>query len=265
VSRVTIRPKQSLGQNFLVDGNIVRKIISAVAPNRSDVIVEIGPGLGVLTDYLVDQAGRVIAVEIDRRLAVELQRRLDSDNFTLLTGDFLKMDLVKLADRETIRIVGNIPYHITSPVIFKAFEHRDIVRDMTLMIQREVAERIVAKPRTKAYGILSVYSQLYSRPRIRFIVSRNVFKPRPEVDSAIVQWDFSKAVPVPNMAPDLLDKIVHLTFQQRRKMLRRSLKQLPRFDGVADRLTLDFNRRPEELTPLEFVELSNMIHNLWMT
>jgi 16S rRNA (adenine1518-N6/adenine1519-N6)-dimethyltransferase len=263
VNRLTIRPKKSLGQNFLVDNNVVRKIIEAIDPNPDDVFIEIGPGFGVLTEYLVLKAGRVIAIEIDRRLADRLRHRFQTGTLELCQADFLKTDLVGLAAGATVRIAGNIPYHITSPVIFRVFDFRHCVHDMTLMIQREVAERIVAETRTKAYGILSVYSQLYSRPKILFTVSRHVFRPKPEVDSAVVRWDFREGETKVPLNPELMDKVIHLAFQQRRKMLRRSLKQLEGFDSVSAFLPFDFTRRPEELEPLDFLELSNTIHLAW--
>lgn len=259
-----IRPKQSLGQNFLIDENVARKIVNSIAPKPEDTIVEIGPGFGSLTKYLCNSCKRLISVEIDRRLLPGLRERFgSSSHFELVHADFLKFALSDLAEDGKIRLVGNIPYQITSQVVFKAFDARAIVSDLTIMIQREVAERIIAQPHTKAYGILSVFSQLLSEPRILFHVSRNVFKPRPDVDSSIVRWDFSKSHDESIRDFHVLDKVIHTSFGQRRKMLRKSLQQMSGFSNISSYVNLDLERRPEALTPAEFVDLSNRITELW--
>lgn len=265
MNKLTFRPKKSLGQNFLADENIARKIIQSIAPNPNDIYLEIGPGFGALTKYLLPQVQRLIAVEIDRELAAQLRTEFgEHANFELIEADFLKLELTDFfPNKNGFHILGNIPYHITSPVIFKAFEFRKQVADLTLMIQKEVADRIVASPRTKDYGILSVYSQLYSRPQNLFRVSRNVFRPQPDVDSAVVQWNFRDAPDVLVENEDMLDKIIHITFQKRRKMLRRSLQSLPNFRSPMVASDFNLERRPEELTPPEFVELSNLIVEKW--
>ncbi|MFQ5675800.1 MAG: 16S rRNA (adenine(1518)-N(6)/adenine(1519)-N(6))-dimethyltransferase RsmA [bacterium] len=265
MNKETFRPRQSLGQNFLVDENVARKIIRTLTPNPQDVIIEIGAGFGVLTKYLIPQVRRIVAVEIDRDLCHNLNSEFgEFDNFALVGRDFLKLDLLDyLEEGSRLRILGNIPYHITSPVVFKVFGLRRVIHDMTLMIQREVAGRIVAHPRCKAYGILSVFSQLYSRPEILFHVSKHVFRPKPDVDSTVVRWDFTRAPDSEVHDEELLDEIVHLAFQQRRKMLRRSLQQLPGFMEVACQFDFDLEKRPEELSVAEFVELSNQIAVLW--
>lgn len=265
MNKLTFRPKQSLGQNFLVDENTARKIIRKLTPNPQDLIIEIGPGFGVLTKYIIKQARKVIAIEIDAKLCENLRSRFGSSkNFTLVHGDFLKTELRNyLEEKVPIRFLGNIPYHITSPVIFKIFQIRQFVSDLTLMIQREVAERIVARPGGKEYGILSVFSQLYSQPKILFHVSKNVFKPKPDVHSSVLRWDFSKPEDVDVENEEVLDKVIHLTFQQRRKMLRKSLQQIPGFFEYSQKINFDLEKRPEELSAREFVELSNQIGKLW--
>ncbi|NIR49989.1 ribosomal RNA small subunit methyltransferase A [candidate division KSB1 bacterium] len=257
----TFRPKKSLGQNFLVDENIARKIIQALAPNPKDVVLEIGPGFGVLTKYLLPKVAKVIAVEIDTKLAEQLETEFpEFENFHLIQADFLKIHLDEWVETHTgrFRILGNIPYHITSPVIFKVLELRERIFDMTLMIQKEVAQRIVASPGTKDYGILSVVSQLYSEPDILFNVSRNVFRPKPEVASSVVRWLFSKkAFQIEN--EDVLDELIHGAFQQRRKMLRKSLKSIPEFAKKLNDVDFELEKRPEQLSPEEFVSLSNLL------
>ncbi|TDI81770.1 MAG: ribosomal RNA small subunit methyltransferase A [Caldithrix sp.] len=265
MNKLTFRPKKSLGQNFLVDENIARKIIEKLTPNPQDVIIEIGPGFGVLTKYIISQARKVIAIEIDAKLCESLRGRFrSSKNFTLIQGDFLKTELRNYLEEEVlVRFLGNIPYHITSPVIFKIFQIRQFASDMTLMIQREVAERIVANPGGKDYGILSVFSQLYSKPKILFHISRNVFKPKPQVDSSVIKWDFTQPEDVGVVSEEVLDKVIHLTFQQRRKMLRKSLQQIPGFFEYSKKINFNLEKRPEELSVHEFVELSNQISKLW--
>lgn len=259
VEPTAFRPKQTLGQNFLTDENIGRKIVEAIDPSPGDFLVEIGPGFGALTRKLVESGARVLAVEIDQRLTGALREEFSGvANFELVENDFLKMDLGSIARGQTkVRIVGNIPYHITTPVMFKVFENPACVADMILMIQTEVAERVVAAPRTKAYGILSVVSQLYSCPEILFHVSRNVFRPRPEVSSSVIRWDLTRAPNLEIRDEVLLRKVIRLTFNQRRKMLRKSLQQLPDFKERAPDMMLNLERRPEELTVAEFVKLSN--------
>lgn len=261
----TFSPKRSLGQNFLLDENIARKIIKTLTPNARDTIIEIGPGFGVLTKYIVPEVEQVVAVEIDRKLCYSLEEKFGSyENFNLINGDFLKVDLTNYFEKGgQIRILGNIPYHITSPVIFKIFQIRQFVSDMTLLIQREVAERIVALPGCKDYGILSVFSQLYSQPKLLFHVSRSVFRPKPVVDSTVVRWDFLKTKKLSSENSEVLDKVVHLAFQQRRKMLRKSLQQIPGFLDFSSKIEFDLGKRPEELDISEFIDLSNQIGKLW--
>ena len=258
----TFRPKKSLGQIFLVDENIARKIVRFVAPNPGDIILEIGPGFGALTKYLIPVVNKLIAVEIDRNLVKNLKEEFgEENNFELLEGDFLELEIVELfEDSGPLRVLGNIPYHITSPVIFKIFGQRDLVHDMILMIQKEVAQRIVASPGSKEYGLLSVFSQLYSEPRILFHVSKNVFKPKPEVDSTVVRWDFTKNLQIAIKSPETLHKVIHGAFQQRRKMLRKSLRSIPELQLTLENIDFNFERRPEDLTPVEFVELSNVLY-----
>lgn len=261
------RPKQTLGQNFLLDENVSRKIVNSFSVTPDDVIVEIGAGFGALTKYLVADCKHLIAVEIDRYLIEELKRKFSPlANFSLVEGDFLKIDIQQYllhpelaGSAGLLRVIGNIPYHITSPVIFKIFEHRAFFKDLQLMIQREVGQRIIAKPSTKDYGILSVFSQFYSKPQLVFHVSRNVFKPKPDVESSVVNWDFENAPEFDVKDMELFRAIVRGSFNQRRKMLRKSLQKLP---GISHKLTeikFDLRKRPEELIVDEFVELSNLL------
>jgi len=254
-------PKKSLGQNFLRDANIARKIINALDLRESDWVLEIGPGHGALTRLIQPKVKRYIGVELDDHLAEQLRNEFNAKpNFELHHTDFLSIDFSRLlAPDFKTKIVGNIPYHLTSGVIFKVIEQRHFFENMTLMIQQEVAERVVAAPGSKLFGILSVLSQTFSLPTLLFTVSRHVFYPKPKVTSAVVQWQFENAL------YRLLDDeagfmlMVKKLFQQRRKMLRTSLKyfygNLPGLSG----LPLDLSRRPEDLSIDEFLELWKVV------
>jgi len=254
------RPKRSLGQNFLADENVARKIIRAIAPDPADVIVEIGPGLGVLTKHLVETGCQCFAIEIDERLIPGLREQFDAyPNFNLVHADFRKVDLRTLTGTNNLRIIGNIPYHITSHIVFTAFEQRQLLKDVVLMVQKEVAARIVARPGGKDYGILSVISQTFAETELLFSISKNVFRPKPEVDSTMVRWIFRPA-PVAIRDESLYLRLVKSVFAQRRKTLRRSLSQF--LDLPTDRLhrlpvSIDLQRRPETLTVKELILLAN--------
>ncbi|RMD88621.1 MAG: ribosomal RNA small subunit methyltransferase A [Calditrichaeota bacterium] len=254
-------PKKSLGQNFLVDENIARKIVRLVNPQPGETFVEIGPGSGILTRHLLPKVKHLIAVEIDSRLVSFLKETFaENKNFSLIAGDFLRLNLRELLRGvKHARILGNIPYNITSPVIFKVLEHRDLFIDMTLMIQKEVAVRVVASPGNKDYGILSVYCQLFAEPRILFHVSRHVFKPEPEVDSSVVRWKFYQEPKFRIENQQIFDLVVHRAFQMRRKMLKSSLRKIKPVAQYLKKIDFDLNRRPEELSPEQWVQLSNLI------
>lgn len=253
-----ITPKKSLGQNFLRDTNIARKIVRTIHVQPTDILLEIGPGQGALTKYLVGSCKKTIGVEIDDR-AAQLLREMFGDQLELLQTDILEVDLGRLAAKEQgkIRIVGNIPYYITSEILFWIFEQWASVSDATLMMQLEVAQRLCSKPKTKEYGILSVATQFYSEPEILFKVSRNAFFPRPDVDSALVRLVLKQTVPECNR--ELFHNLVRSTFGKRRKTLRNGLRSMGFDDQVLMKLPADLGRRAEELSVNEFVELSNML------
>ncbi len=222
------RPKRSLGQNFLVDPNVARKIVRAFAPQPQDVVVEIGPGQGALTTLLAGAVERLFAVELDRSLAAELKERFGTaSGLTVMEGDFLSIELASLAppDRR-LRVIGNIPYNLSAPIIFRVLEQAEVVEDMFLMLQKEVAMRVVARPGSKQYGPLAVHSQLLADVSVLFEVSPQVFRPRPRVDSAIVQWRF---LGQPRFAVGdraFFAQFVRAAFGQRRKVLRNALGRL---------------------------------------
>lgn len=263
-ARVTVAPKQSLGQNFLVDENIARNIVSSLHLNNNDTVIEIGPGQGALTKFLAGNAGHLIATEIDQRVIEGLQEKFASTNVEILHKDFLEVDLREWHQRyqKKFRVVGNIPYHLTSPILFKVFEEYSYVRDLTMMVQREVALRIAGKPGTKEYGILSVFSRFYGTPKLLFNVSPNCFYPRPKVTSSVIQITLHETLPYDGDA-HLFGTIVKTTFGKRRKTLRNSLKYLPfeekRVQHIIDTIDFPTEKRPEELTLEEFIILTKQV------
>lgn len=260
----SINPKKSLGQHFLIDDNIARNIIRDLHLSVDDVVVEIGPGRGALTKYLAEKVHKLIAVEIDYRVVEELRARFDSPKVTILHQDFLTLDLHAVREQvgQPLRLVGNIPYHLTSPILIKAFDERKALRDFTLMVQREVAERLAARPGTKRYGILSVYAQFYGELELLFNVSPNCFYPKPKVSSAVVQEKLFEQIPY-NVDEQMFRTVVRTAFGKRRKTLRNALKYLPFGTDVTRRIVQVarsmLDKRPEQIAVEQFVELTNAI------
>jgi len=256
-----LRPKKSLGQNFLIDENVARKIVAALEIAPSDAVLEIGPGRGVLTKYLIESAEKVLAVEIDRELSAQLQEKFGSArNLRLINEDVLKLDLTSALDLGRMwKVIGNVPYHITSQIFFKLFEHREKISSAVFMIQREVADRIAAAPNCKDYGILAVFCQFYAEVEKLFHVSRHVFVPKPDVTSAVVRLKMRQNLPLAGDALKIFTELVKRGFAQRRKMLRNSLKNAVDFPADWDQIDFNFERRPEQLRVEEFVELAQQI------
>ncbi|HEV8539243.1 MAG TPA: 16S rRNA (adenine(1518)-N(6)/adenine(1519)-N(6))-dimethyltransferase RsmA [Bacteroidota bacterium] len=262
-----VKPRQSLGQNFLIDDNIARNIIRELHLSPDDVVIEIGPGHGALTRHLAGQTRHLVAMEIDGRVIGELKTEFSSQGVEILHQDFLEADLQALSShyRRRIRIVGNIPYHLTSPILFKVFEESRAVQDITMMVQREVAQRIVAGPGSKAYGILSVVSRLYGEPKQLFRVTPHCFYPKPKVTSTVVQLTLHDGLHR-DIDVELFRNIVRTTFGKRRKTLRNGLKYLPYDEDVVERIisetTIDLDQRPEELTVENFIGLTKEIQQI---
>jgi len=253
------RPRQSLGQNFLRDPNIVRKIVAAVQAPTDAHVVEIGPGLGAITGPLIDRFSTLTAVEIDDRAVDHLRETYSG--LDVRHEDILEIDWQVLAEHKgaPIYVVGNLPYNITSQVLFRLIDAGAVVREAVLMMQLEVAQRLVANPRTKEYGILSVQVQLHSAPKLLFKVSPNVFFPRPDVTSAVVRIDFGvRDIGLSSVHPEFLRRIIRSSFNQRRKTLHNSLSAWTRKQQI-DLPPRFKNRRAEELTPAEFVELARYL------
>jgi len=258
-----LRLKQSLGQNFLKDKNVAKKIVKYIEVDKDSTIIEIGPGDGAITGLLLEKFKQVIAVEIDKRFVDIIRKRYSSfPNFEILCEDFLKIDIRKFNDiYGKLNIVGNLPYHITSSVLFNMFENRRYINSAYLMIQREVSSRIVSPHKTKGRGILSVFSQYYCSVKSLFNVSKNVFYPVPKVDSSFIKFDFFER-PKPEVKDEkLFISVVKLAFGKRRKYLRNSLKEMKIVDISALKEVFNLDRRPEELTVKEFVELTNLIYH----
>ena len=255
MSKPGIKPKQSLGQNFLTDRNVALKIVNSLQLDKDDTVLEIGPGLGVLTKIVQPLVKKLVAVEIDRYLAGQLEEQFVScANCKIVQSDFLKYDLSVFKEKN-IRVIGNIPYNITSPILFKIVETRSIVKDLTMLIQKEVAQRIVSRPNTKDYGILAVFSQVFAKVKILMHVPRTVFSPKPKVESSLVRWEFTEQFAKNIQDIGLFKKIVRQAFGQRRKMLRNSLREF--FELNPD--IFDYTKRPEQLGIEEWIDFTNKI------
>ena len=227
---------------------------------NGDVVVEIGPGQGALTKHLIVKPVKLIGIEVDERAIRLLQERF-GDKLELLHRDVLEVNLAGLALQygRTIRTVGNIPYYLTSEILFWLFDARTAVSDATLMVQWEVAKRLVAPPKNKEYGILSIFTQFYTECELLFKVSRNCFFPKPEVDSAVVRFAFKKQLPLCD--EKIFRSVVRSTFGQRRKTLRNGLKSMGFEDRALLSIQFDLTKRPEELGVEEFLYLSELIKN----
>lgn len=250
------RPKKSLGQNYLTDENICRNIVNAFEIEPGEHIVEIGPGKGALTRYILEKTSNLTVIELDRNNCALLKEWFPG--LDIINHDFLKMELKELLANsvERLRVIGNIPYNITSPIIFKLMDNRTIVKDAQLMIQEEVARRITAEPNNKEYGIPSILLNVFGSSKLLFKVSRNCFYPKPKVDSRIIYFDFS--VSQEEKVNDIVffRKLVKAAFGTRRKTLRNSLKNI---DVDLSKTDIDLGRRAESLTINEFIELSNRL------
>lgn len=249
--------QKKFGQNFLIDTHVLEKIVDAADIGKDDLVLEIGPGIGTVTQYLCEAARQVIAVEIDRKLIKILKDTLSAyDNVEVINEDILKVDIAKLVDEKNegkpIKVVSNLPYYITTPIIMTLLEKRVPVTDMTLMMQEEVARRMQAAPGNKDYGALSLAVQYYSVPYIAAFVPQNCFMPRPNVGSAVVNLKCHKKPPVEVMDEELMFKLIKASFAQRRKTLQ---------NGLTNSAELDFTK--EEITGaiLKMQELLGMKQN----
>lgn len=261
------RAKRSLGQNFLVDPNLQRKIVAAVGAGPDDEVVEIGPGRGALTEHLAGRVRRLVLVELDDDLASQLaDRYAGRDDVVVLHGDVLKTDWTdQLEDPAQARVVGNIPYNITSPIVFRVLE-QPRPHSIVLLMQKEVAERIAAPVGTKAYGALSVGVRAVARAERLFGVGRNAFRPVPGVDSAVVRLTPNRPVSVRPEDEVQLRRLTRATFQWRRKQMQKTLRDHPDLRLTPDQVVaacsaagIEPTFRPEELAPDTFVALARAL------
>ena len=260
-----VRPKKNLGQHFLTDLNIASAIADTVDACPDIPVLEVGPGMGVLTQFLAKKPRPLRVVEIDRESVAYLKETLFRENESpIIEGDFLRMDLHQLFDGQPFVLTGNYPYDISSQIFFKMLDNKDLIPCCTGMIQREVAQRMEAKPGTKAYGILSVLIQAWYDVEYLFTVDEYVFDPPPKVKSAVIRMTRNK---VQDLGCDekLFRRVVKTVFNQRRKMLRVSLRQLFTKETMPDASFFEkdiMTKRPEQLTIPQFVELTNEIESL---
>ncbi len=255
-----IKPRKRFGQNFLRDKNIIQKIIKAIAPKKTDHIVEIGPGLGALTVQLLPILKTMDVVELDQDLASKLQticRNLGE--LCIHQADALRFDFKKLIrDKHLLRIVGNLPYNISTPLIFHLLKQIDYIRDIHFMLQKEVVQRLAAKPNCKNYGRLSVMVQYFCQVKELFTVSPRAFYPVPKVESALIRLVPRKKILLPAKNISALEEVVKLAFNQRRKMIQNCLKGLVS-NKQFNNLNISPKLRPEQLSVEDFVKISNVI------
>ncbi len=256
----THQARKRFGQNFLHDQNIIRKIVQSIAPQPTDHLVEIGPGQGAITRQLLAQVGRLDAVELDRDLAVYLQQTLGTDaRFSLHQGDVLKFDFARLTDQpRSLRIVGNLPYNISTPCMFHLLESAPLIRDMTFMLQKEVVERLAAQPGDPHYGRLGLMMQYYCQVEPLFDVPPTAFIPQPKVCSAIVRLTPHAIPPVQVQDVTCLQEVIRVAFNQRRKTLKNSLGALIS-EAQLESLDVDVRLRPENLSLAEYAAISDSI------
>jgi 16S rRNA (adenine1518-N6/adenine1519-N6)-dimethyltransferase len=261
------RAKKRFGQNFLVAEDVLRKIISASEISRADTVLEIGLGTGILTAALAERAGQVISVEIDRELYAEYAPRAAIyPNVRVICGDFLReAENIFSGARGRLKVIANIPYYITTPILEKLLEYRARLSAIILLVQKEVAERICAAPRNSAYGSLTIFLRYYADARLICLVPPECFRPRPQVDSAVIRLDVRPELKYRPLSEKRFFNIVRGAFWGRRKTLRNTLKQSPYTHYTAAMLAkleqetgLDLNRRGETLSIEEFVRLADV-------
>lgn len=251
--------RKRFGQNFLVDNSVIDRIVRAVAPKPDDTVIEIGPGLGALTTELLRAHGRLTVVELDRDLAARLPDTCKGlGTLTLHQADALRFDFRTLQeDGKPLRVVGNLPYNISTPLIFHLLEHANIIHDMHFMLQKEVVERMAAAPGNGDFGRLTVMLQYRCRVEPLFPVPAGAFRPAPKVESAVVRLVPHTTLPYPAQDEALFARLVSTAFTLRRKTLRNTLKTLGL--PIPDQLPVDLSLRPEDLAVHDFVALSNAL------
>ncbi|MBQ1870652.1 MAG: 16S rRNA (adenine(1518)-N(6)/adenine(1519)-N(6))-dimethyltransferase RsmA [Lachnospiraceae bacterium] len=265
--------QKKFGQNFLIDTHVLEKIMDAAEITKDDLVIEIGPGIGTMTQYLCERAREVIAVEIDKNLIPILNDTLSAyDNVEVINEDVLKLDIKALAEKRNngkpVKVVANLPYYITTPIIMGLFESKVPLKSITIMVQKEVADRMKTGPGSKEYGALSLAVQYYSDPKIMAEVPPNCFIPRPNVGSAVIRLDKCEEPKVKVADEALLFRIIRASFNQRRKTLVNGLSNggIPvsreELKGILIRLFDNENIRGEALSLQQFAALADEIYNL---
>ena len=266
--------KKKFGQNFLIDAHVLHKIMDAAAVTAEDFVLEIGPGIGTMTQYLAERARQVLAVEIDKKAIPVLEDTLALfDNVEILNADILKVDLNDIADRynagRPIKVVANLPYYITTPIVMSLFESHVPIDSVTVMVQKEVAQRMQAEPGNKDYGALSLAVQYYAQPYIAAYVPPNCFMPRPNVGSAVIRLTRYEKPPVPVQDEKLLFSLIRASFNQRRKTLQNGISNYPELsftkEQVAqalEKMGLSVSERGERMTLAQFAQLSDHLQEM---
>lgn len=266
--------QKKFGQNFLIDERVLEKIISAAEVNKDDFVLEIGPGIGTMTQYLAENAREVMAVEIDKNLIPILSDTLSAyDNVSILNADILKVDIAKIVEEKNggkpVKVVANLPYYITTPIIMGLFESHVPIDSITVMVQKEVADRMQTGPGSKDYGALSLAVQYYAKPEIVANVPPNCFMPRPKVGSAVIRLTRHQNPPVTAKDEKLMFRIIRASFNQRRKTLANGLKNSQELNYTKEQVEsaitecgLPLNIRGEALTLEQFAKLSDIFHDM---
>lgn len=272
LKKYNIKANKRLGQNFLVNDNAIQEIVNAAGISAEDLIIEIGPGLGTLTSKLLEKAGKVIAVELDENMIKILEDRFKLyENFILINEDILKIDLKKLIeeninDLKNVKIVANLPYYITTPIIMKLLEDRLNINSITVMVQKEVADRIAEKPGEKLSGAITYSVNYYAIPEKVTLVGKESFIPSPEVDSEVIKLNIRKEPPVKVENEEMFFKLIKVSFMQRRKTLLNALTNSglitnkEKLKQVLEKMNLDLNIRGEKLTLEQYAKLANLIN-----
>jgi 16S rRNA (adenine1518-N6/adenine1519-N6)-dimethyltransferase len=253
-------PRKRFGQHFLHDVRVIQYIMAVIAPKKTEKIIEIGPGLGALTQYLLPLIGSLDVIELDRDIIPLLQKKCAAlGELHIHQADALRFDFSQLTRQpHSLRLVGNLPYNISTPLLFHLFNYIALIQDMYFMLQKEVVERMAAQPNEEAYGRLSVMVQYYCRVEMLFVVKPNAFTPPPKVDSAIVKLIPHTTIAYPAQDIKLFEEVVRLAFNQRRKTLKNSLQTLITADQLLS-LNLDPTLRAENMHVESFVQIANFI------
>ena len=264
--------QKRFGQNFLIDGRVIDKIIAAAEITKADTVLEIGPGIGTMTQYLAEAAGQVIAVEIDKNLLPIYEETLaDYDNVTIINNDILKVDIHELikGKAEKVKVVANLPYYITTPIIMGLFENHIPAESITVMVQKEVADRMQSGPGSKDYGALSLAVQYYAKPYIVANVPPNCFMPRPNVGSAVIRLTSWDNPPVAVKDEKLMFKLIRASFNQRRKTLQNGINNSPDLSYTKEQVVsalrdmgLSESVRGEALNLEQFAKLSDLLYDM---